>query len=39
MEANKVRVKVACRYQQYRALRKIVERLRTGKTPCARSPL
>jgi len=37
MEANKVRVKVACRYQQYRAMRKIVERLRTGKTPPDRS--
>ncbi len=31
------RVKVTCRYQQYRAARKIVERLRTGKTPQARS--
>jgi type I restriction enzyme R subunit len=37
MEVNKVRVKVACRYQQYRAMRKIVERLRTGKTPADRS--
>jgi type I restriction enzyme R subunit len=31
------RVKVVCRYQQYRAARKIVERLRAGKTPEARS--
>ena len=31
------RVKVMCRYQQYRAARKIVERLRRGETPEARS--
>ena len=31
------RVKVVCRYQQYRAARRIVERLRTGKTPLDRS--
>lgn len=31
------RVKVVCRYQQYRAARKIVERLRIGKTPEERS--
>ena len=31
------RVKVVCRYQQYRAARKIVERLRTGKTATERS--
>ncbi|MBS1983411.1 MAG: type I restriction endonuclease subunit R, partial [Bdellovibrionales bacterium] len=31
------RVKVVCRYQQYRAARKIVERLRTGKTREERS--
>lgn len=31
------RIKVVCRYQQYRAARKIVERLRTGKTPESRS--
>ena len=31
------RIKVVCRYQQYRAARKIVERLHTGKTPEARS--
>ncbi|MCZ7647436.1 MAG: HsdR family type I site-specific deoxyribonuclease [Planctomycetota bacterium] len=31
------RVKVVCRYQQYRAARRIVERLRKGKTPEERS--
>jgi len=31
------RIKVVCRYQQYRAARRIVERLRTGATPDARS--
>jgi type I restriction enzyme R subunit len=31
------RVKVVCRYQQYRAARRIVERLRTGRTPEERS--
>ncbi len=31
------RVKVVCRYPQYRAARKIVQRLRTGKTPDQRS--
>jgi len=31
------RVKVVCRYQQYRAARKIIERLHTGKTPQERS--
>ncbi|MGE0557346.1 MAG: type I restriction endonuclease subunit R [Burkholderiales bacterium] len=31
------RVKVVCRYQQYRAARRIVERLRSGKTPMDRS--
>jgi type I restriction enzyme R subunit len=31
------RIKVVCRYQQYRAARRIVERLRAGKTPEARS--
>ena len=30
------RIKVVCRYQQYRAARKIVERLRAGATPEAR---
>ncbi|MFZ5621491.1 MAG: type I restriction endonuclease subunit R [Pseudomonadota bacterium] len=31
------RIKVVCRYQQYRAARRIVERLRTGGSPEARS--
>lgn len=31
------RVKVTCRYQQYRAARRIVERLRAGQTPLERS--
>ena len=31
------RIKVVCRYQQYRAARRIVERLRTGKSPEERS--
>ena len=31
------RIKVVCRYQQYRAARKIVGRLRSGKTPESRS--
>ncbi|MCC6489644.1 MAG: type I restriction endonuclease subunit R [Candidatus Hydrogenedentes bacterium] len=31
------RIKVVCRYQQYRAARRIVERLRQGKTPEERS--
>lgn len=31
------RIKVVCRYQQYRAARKITERLRAGKTPESRS--
>jgi len=31
------RIKVVCRYQQYRASRKIVDRLRSGKTPESRS--
>lgn len=31
------RIKVVCRYQQYRAARRIAERLRAGKTPEARS--
>lgn len=31
------RIKVVCRYQQYRAARKIVDRLRAGKTPDLRS--
>ncbi len=31
------RIKLVCRYQQYRAARKIVDRLRAGKTPDSRS--
>ncbi len=31
------RIKVVCRYQQYRAARKIMERMRRGKTPDERS--
>lgn len=31
------RIKVVCRYQQYRAAQKIVQRLRTGNSPEARS--
>jgi type I restriction enzyme R subunit len=31
------RIKVVCRYQQYRAARRIIERLRTGKSPEERS--
>ncbi len=31
------RIKVVCRYQQYRAARKIVDRLRLGQTPESRS--
>lgn len=31
------RIKVVCRYQQYRAARRILERLRTGRTPQERS--
>lgn len=31
------RVKVVCRYQQYRAAQRILQRLRSGKTPEARS--
>lgn len=31
------RLKVVCRYQQYRAARRILERLRTGTTPVSRS--
>jgi type I restriction enzyme, R subunit len=37
MDVGKVRVKVVARYQQYRAVCKIIDRLRTGKTPAARS--
>lgn len=35
--ASGKRVKVVCRYQQYRAARRIVERLRIGESPEARS--
>ena len=31
------RIKVVCRYQQYRAAKRIIARLRTGKTPIDRS--
>lgn len=37
MEIGKQRVKVVCRYQQYRAACKIIDRLRTGKTSLDRS--
>jgi hypothetical protein len=37
MKVGKVRAKVVARYQQYRATCKIIERLRTEKTPDARS--
>ncbi|MEI6234470.1 MAG: HsdR family type I site-specific deoxyribonuclease [Planctomycetota bacterium] len=37
MEAGNARVKVVCRYQQYRAVVKIIGRLRTGQTPLDRS--
>ena len=37
MDAGPARIKIACRYQQYRALDKIVGRLRTGETPDDRS--
>lgn len=37
MEIGKQRVKVVCRYQQYRAACKIIERLRQGNTPEERS--
>jgi type I restriction enzyme R subunit len=37
MDVGKVRAKVVARYQQYRAVCKIIERLRTGKTPSDRS--
>lgn len=32
-----VEIKLICRYQQYRAVGKIIQRLRAGKTPMARS--
>lgn len=37
MEVNKQRVKVVARYQQYRAVCRIIDRLRRGKTPTDRS--
>ena len=37
MDVGETRVKAVCRYQQYRAVNKIVERLRTGDTPKERS--
>lgn len=37
MDVGKVRAKVVARYQQYRAVCKIIDRLRTGKTPNDRS--
>ena len=37
MDAGVKRVKVAARYQQYRAVLKIIDRLRTGMTPAERS--
>ena len=37
METGEGRVKVICRYQQYRAVHKILDRLRDGETPDERS--
>ena len=37
MDVGKVRAKVVARYQQYRAVQKIIHRLRTGNTPDDRS--
>jgi type I restriction enzyme R subunit len=37
MDVGKTRAKVVCRYQQYRAACKIIERLRTGETAMDRS--
>ncbi|MFO7906137.1 MAG: DEAD/DEAH box helicase family protein, partial [Pirellulaceae bacterium] len=37
MDVGKTRAKIVCRYQQYRATNKIVERLRGGHTPTERS--
>ncbi|MBD2329270.1 HsdR family type I site-specific deoxyribonuclease [Alkalinema sp. FACHB-956] len=37
MEVGKTRVKVVCRYQQYRAANKIIDRLRAGNSPEERS--
>ena len=37
MDVGKTRAKIVSRYQQYRAMLKIIDRLRTGKTPADRS--
>ncbi len=37
MDVGKARAKIVCRYQQYRAMLKIIHRLRTGQTPTDRS--
>jgi len=37
LDVGKTRAKIVSRYQQYRAMRKIIHRLRTGKTPAERS--
>jgi type I restriction enzyme R subunit len=37
MDVGKVRAKIVARYQQYRALQKIIDRLRTAATPTERS--
>jgi type I restriction enzyme R subunit len=37
MDVGKIRAKVVARYQQYRAVHKIIHRLRTGNTPDDRS--
>lgn len=37
MDVGKNRAKIVCRYQQYRAMLKIVDRLRRGQTPTERS--
>jgi len=37
MDIGKTRAKIVCRYQQYRATYKIIERLQKGKTPAERS--
>ena len=37
LDLGPVRAKIVCRYQQYRAVQKILHRLRHGKTPAERS--
>lgn len=37
MDVGKNRTKIVCRYQQYRAMLKIVDRIRKGQTPTERS--